>query len=59
MFEIELRLLFLLFASFFTLGEGKMLPKDRLKMVIHNSTGPFLTVRLIKQVMIEMYRIVI
>ena len=48
-----------LLVSFFTLGEGSMLPRDKLKMVIHSSTGPFLIVRLTKQVIMEMYNIVI
>ena len=42
-----------------TLGEGKMLPKDKLRIVIQSSDGPFCIVRLMKQVIIAMYNMVI
>ena len=45
--------------AFFTLGEGKMLPKHILSSEIHSSFGPLFIVRLTKQVIIEMYRIII
>ena len=45
--------------NFLTLGEGSMLPRDRLRIVIQSSTGPLRTVKLTKQVMMAMYKIVI
>lgn len=42
---------------FRTFGEGRMDPRLRLRMVIHNSPGPFPTLRLMKQVMMAMYNI--
>ena len=39
-----------------TLGEGKMIPMLRLKMLIHSLLGLLPTVRLTKQVMMDMYR---
>lgn len=44
--------------GFFTLGEGRMLPSDRLSKEIHSSVGPFRMVRLTKHVMIDMYRMI-
>ena len=43
---------------FLTFGEGNRVPKLRLRTVIHNSLGPLCTVRFIKQVIIEMYKII-
>ena len=40
-----------------TLGEGKMVPMLRLRMLIHSSLGLLPTVRLTKQVMVDMYRV--
>ena len=39
-----------------TLGEGNMVPILRLRMLIHSSLGPFPTVRLTKQIRMDMYR---
>ena len=39
-----------------TLGEGNMVPMLRLRMLIHSSLGLFPMVRLMKQVMMDMYR---
>ena len=38
-----------------TLGEGKMVPMLRLRMLIHSLLGPLPMVRLTKQVMMDMY----
>ena len=57
--ELEEMKGFSLGVNFFTLGEGSMLPRERLSMVIHSSTGPLRTVKLTKQVMMAMYKIVI
>ena len=43
---------------FLTFSEGNILPKLRLRTVIHNSLGPLCTVRFTKQVIIEMYKII-
>ena len=40
-----------------TLGEGNMVPILRLRMPIHSLLGPFPMVRLTKQGMMDMYRI--
>ena len=38
------------------LGQGNMVPILRLRMLIHSSLGLFPTVRLMKQVMMDMQR---
>ena len=39
-----------------SLGEGNMVLILRLRMLIHSSLGPFPTMRLMKKVMMDMFR---
>ena len=43
---------------FLTFGEGNIVPKLRVRIVIQNSLGQLCTVRFTKQVIIEMYKII-
>ena len=43
---------------FLTFGKENIVPKLRLRTVIHNSLGLLHTVRFAKQVIIEMYKII-
>ena len=42
-----------------TLGEGKMVPKLKLNILIQSSFRPFLMVKLMKHITMEMYSMVI
>ena len=48
-----------IFVFLLILGEGKMVPTLKLNIVIQSSFGPFLMVRLMKHVTMEMYSMVI
>ena len=47
------------FVFLLTLGEGKMVPRLKLNIVIQSSFGLFLMVKLMKHVIMEMYSMVI